>query len=459
MKFIDFFKGESVSEVAKDFPAVDAIIKEVSKDSFPNDLMSTVMRKKEFSIYHEQTSTSFYFLDSLHTSTSGHRCFLAFGDREVNFYIIVHYSPIAIYIPELDIFISLYKIYEATPDRFINDLNSLLDEIDFPRNIDRGAKKKLGLLVRSLRPFHYFFEVEYGLWNFVESCNFDKDELTYFINTEESFFPFWEMNGFKGQVLEYKVPTEFNNKQYEDFTVLLPFLPVSYPGGGSLISINKELEAPDQLIIEKSLELCENDPQINSIVKELKDCSVVLWFGICSEKRKWHELTESIIKICETLNERGENVGLVLDGMTGRISSKVEYKKQLTLHDNKVAEKIEASLPKRVKCISLINATVWTKLGIANEVDFFMSHHMTDSIFISRFSGVPGITHQSKIGTIAKSPQYRHPNIFQAPAEWITDDESNGRSPDTSYSIDSTKMVEFFIDKLSIVLTQKRTES
>ncbi|WP_218310932.1 hypothetical protein [Alteromonas antoniana] len=457
MKFVDFFKGESLDGVVESCPQLTTIIDEVSKESFPVDLISSIANREQFHLISDSNTFTYPFVDSLHTATPDHRCFLAFGDKENSFYVIVHYSPIAIYLPKQNTFISLYKIYETTPEKLVGDLNELLEKITNPFELgESGDNKSLGLLIRSLRPFHYFFEVEYGLWNVVESRRLNVDDLCYFINTEESFFPFWEIDLFKSSVKEYSLPTDFNKDEYKNFVVVPPFLPVKYPGGGSLKAINEELANPDKLVVEKSLELCKTEDLYRDAVSELESCSVVLWFGICSEKRKWHEMIQTIVNISQVLVHRGENVGLVLDGMTGRISSEVEYKKHLTEYDNKVIDEIKALLPSNVKCVNLINATSWVKLGIASKVDFFMCHHMTDSIFISRFSGVDGVTHQSRIGTIAKSPQYRHPSISQIPAEWIDDDESNGRSPDTSYSIECDKVTDLFINQLFKVLNKKR---
>lgn len=226
------------------------------------------------------------------------------------------------------------------------------------------------------RPYHYFYDRLPWLVAFLKSfsvCRIESLSSSRFIDL-------------KG--VEYRYVDEFIGRLRYDRISVIP----SRVGKGR----SKKLLASDVVSSVQDL-LGKFDS---------KCFDVVVWLGMCEEKRPWPEKKEAFIGLLKKLNESGLRYHIYFDGLTRPNDTDLdEFQTKYCTKENQLLDEVlEAVAIPSFK--SLIAATALEKLSASCGVDFYFSNGLTDSMWCAHFYRKPGLAYLSSSGIAF---QHSHP--------------------------------------------------
>lgn len=279
------------------------------------------------------------------------------------------------------------------------------------------------------RPYHYFYDKLYPLLNKLDNLKNSESKIP-FINVSGNFLDLERID-------EKFIMTKINDNGF----YLSPSKSQYTRTPGSFFNV---LKSKTLSIIPTSF---------------LEQHDLVLWLGFSLEKRIWSERTPALILLIKEIKSKYKNPVFIFDGLTSTYN--VNPEKIRTTSSKKEVKDLHLLLEllPNTHFLDLIGATAEQKITIASKVDFFISSHLTDSIWCAALNSKPGITYRpnSAIGR----GSFIHPLTNNFPDEQIVDstltstgdfdgvDISINPFTFSSISLESIKVTKFANDFLS----------
>lgn len=189
----------------------------------------------------------------------------------------------------------------------------------------------------------------------------------------------------------------------------------------------------------------------------LNDCSPVIWFGICSQKRTWLNQNSVIAEIINSIVDTYPDALFVFDGLTATVGvDEVEFRNTVAAREVKDLEDIinRVNGSEKFKYLSLIGAHAEKKIFAGSKVDFFLSSALTDSIWTAHFNRKRGLAYLS---TVANSDEHSHPKTYITPSSYVQDETHHAKNWSTvNYYLDSEYIRWSFINGLAQWMQQKK---
>ena len=284
--------------------------------------------------------------------------FLCFVDNEKAFVVIQHHNFISviflidIYSDNLDILHVKSKGLLAITNQsiFIHNEKIVIDEFLKVANIFRRKKsntpKKVEYYIDGYqRPYHYFYDRLPWLIGFLKVS-----EIKSILSVLNSrFLSFKKYEYLEGSSTD-------NNK-----------LGVVASKVGREKNKTRLAEIITDEFLENELEHFEY------LVDDKKSFEIVLWIGLCEEKRSWLEKKETIINFIRMLNEEKVSYHVFFDGMTKPVNTldNVNYdiscNKEVLLLES-ILESVDV-----LSFCSLINANSHEKINAARLTDYYFT--------------------------------------------------------------------------------------
>ncbi|MFM4986089.1 hypothetical protein ACEUB5_20675 [Aeromonas veronii] len=346
--------------------------------------------------------------------------FISNGDV---FYIVQHFSFCdALYIPKLD---------------FHHFLSIGIDKNEWHKNIENSTlsyNKKIGglnsVFAMHNRPYHYNYDISLGLHLLNERGLLEKIPLLTLHEGKSFFRP--------SKLVNNKINELILND--DDFTSHLNKPGFSILAGHQIThsakeSVYRDLFADFDLTIRNNNLTIPHSDFVGKICKELNQCTVRLWFGITSQKRKLINQEEEISRTINIFCTMFDSVGVIIDGWTSPLKKSEGDIKQIE-SDNYISEAIKKSLKyDNVSYHSIIGLTTEEKLKITQFIDVFLANHGAGSMHIDRMGNRYGVTHNSNIWSAADLAHI-HNNSIKINQKDIIDFEPTDKAQDcVDYSV------------------------
>lgn len=203
------------------------------------------------------------------------------------------------------------------------------------------------------------------------------------------------------------------------------------------ISLLRELD--DSLIKSIDVGTCADSHNI------IGTNSPVFWFGITSQKRKWHNQVECITAAIDNLLSIYSNAVFIIDGWTSPIiKSPSDYKQinsDMNVYREIKEERQDANL------ITTIGMNSLEKISIGLKVDFFVSNSSTGTVHIDRICNRNGISHgpnkwsNTDCGHVSNATKINN--------SFIKDINPEKNADEVDYLIDKDKFISFLNDTFS----------
>jgi|GEM_PF-2157989 len=367
----------------------------------------------------------------------GVRNFIRFADKHESFYLIQHHKFFrAIYFPLRRLLVcpdeaGLGVEVAAGLDR---EVLRLLPRLSI--HCERKESQFMGLAVSYPRPYHFFYDllpVVFSWWSSRPEIISRLPSVAQL--TDGDFLSVKDF--FSLACVEHKFSSF---QQMNDFLVENDgfFL---HPGYAKRRRV--EFDELDEYLRAYALGQSEIGRELN-IRKKTSD--IIVWAGVCAEKRSWLEARDALKQLTLKLSTRYTSVSVVVDGLTAT-SSKIfseSYENELSLLKDLVAE-----VPENIDIFNLVGATAVDKIAAAQNVDFFLTSFLTDSMYVARFGKKKGVAHGAKA---AAYYDHIHTNSFFVPEYYITDllSKSESNWAKISYSIDSDQVVDYCLEVLEL---------
>lgn len=353
---------------------------------------------------------------------AAHRNFLVFHDNGIFYALVQHHVFFqGVYFIEQDLFFSnkINHSLEGPVNGFLRELSRLggVEKI-FHKT---GRIKRRALFVGYDRPYHYFY-----------------DTLPQFLKWRESIAPevkVVSLKGFDFYNLSHFVPPDAL-LVFDDFRKLNDYLisesVVQVTPGYATRDVIRARQY-DDVLLESSFGLISYEIK-KDIDRISSDYDIVLWVGVCAEKRACLNLPVIFDSVISWLREKGKNFHVIFDGITSAASSCAEDVRCSKSYDEeiKLIEKLSASISDLDKTI-LSGSRAWEKIAYASVVDFYMTSFLTDSMYPSRFCRSIGVGHGANR---AMSSDHVHDKTFFIPKEFVFDHEGGDNWSAISYAID-----------------------
>lgn len=162
-----------------------------------------------------------------------------------------------------------------------------------------------------------------------------------------------------------------------------------------------------------------------------------IWYGIASEKRRWTEQQQGIIKLTQELVSLGKQVEVVVDGFTSEVGRYIERPSDVAEF-----EAIRLKLNDVADVTSVISKDYEYKIAVAKSCDIFVTYAGTQSIVPVRIACLPGVIHSNSRYWVGRD-QNEFTGVSSVPAEFIVDAKESTVKPDlVDYSIDPLMVVD-----------------
>jgi len=349
--------------------------------------------------------------------------YLRFISEGIAFYIIQHFSFCdVIYIPKFGV---------------RHFLSPWINKNKWHENVARRSlkanKKKGGfnsVFAAHNRPYHYNYDIALGLHLLDRNNLLDQIPLLA-LHEEKCYFR-------PSRLINSRInESVFNNT---DFITHLNQPGFSILAGHQTINTAKEITYCE-LFAELDSKLRDNSETLldsniaRTICNNLDECSIKLWFGITSQKRKLLNQEEEIAKTINIFAELFDNVGVVIDGWTSPLKKSEEDLKQIE-SDSVLASTIKNLIDAdNISFHSVIGLTTEEKVVIAKHIDVFLANHGAGSMHIDRIGKIFGVTHNSSIWSAADFAHI-HNNSIKISQIYISDFEAEDKAQDyVDYSV------------------------
>lgn len=164
----------------------------------------------------------------------------------------------------------------------------------------------------------------------------------------------------------------------------------------------------------------------------------VLWVGNANEKRSWREQDSFVVDFVRWLVEVcSKKVFIFLDGMTAsveKVSSRRLRVDEISCASERYPSLIEGE--SRVACFNVAGFDSAEKLLYSTLVDYCLTNSLTDSIHVSRLSGVKGLGFRAA----GFKSSHIHPDYIFSPECWVRN-VGEGDLTRVSFSVSLEKML------------------
>lgn len=272
------------------------------------------------------------------------------------------------------------------PNPQSSNFKSYINEIDELASADEGGFN--GVINGYHRPYHFFYDKMYPLLEGVDSVSGNVP----YVNTVGSF-----------------LDLSLTNSKF-----FLGSKKIGDPGFFLVPAKSEYIRTPASFFKKLSTILCEIDD-----TEELESYDLVVWIGMSREKRSWIERTPALIILIELVKSYFSNPLFVIDGLTSDfITDPDQLREGKSSKETAEWQRIK-KLFDEVKCLDLIGERAHKKILVANKVDFYISSHLTDSIWCAALGFKPGLTYQAN-ASIGRG-SFIHPLTNRFPASAISD--------------------------------------
>ena len=393
-KIIDYYphnklatKVESLDHFFDEDLECRSRIKEFIKSSSTKDFLisavSMALEKNRITIKSLYSNGHAYCNDSYYAPPFN---YLKFVDESTGdfFYIVQHFSVFdALYAPKYDF---IFAKPTTTPTKHARDI-IIASGILSSRNSAGGFN---GLACIHSRPYHFLYDISYGLWILYNSQALSKI-TNILLDKSQAYYSVRNLFGL--ETTEKILTTEecIYELNAPGFSIFPGFTDFNFKDESTL----KEYNALDNLLITK----CKNTRnRATSLIEHASRMSPIFWFGITSQKRK---LTNQIKEISDAISgilKRYPKATFFIDGWTSPIKPSDYDLKEISSDETVFSEIVEA-VPDDTPIFSIIGFTSEEKIALGSIVDFFISNNSTGSMHIDRICGKPGLTHTSNAWT------------------------------------------------------------
>lgn len=370
------------------------------------------------------------------------RNFLRFCDAQETFYIVQHHKfARALYFPLRSLVVVVDVI--ALPLDTIESLNSeVLRNIDLLNRNSRlsNETKFHGFIVSYPRPYHFFYDTLPVFYEFFRKSDCNEIRNKQIIHLEcGHFFPVARFLGLDNVQEEVFVDSGgLNDASFKNNVFCLQ---VGYPEKRQF-----NFDELDAQLMDFSDNYRDYDQELEQKTQALNDCDVIVWFGICSEKRAWLEQVEGIVKIIDSIALWNKKIGIVFDGMTRTLLQDRELlRAEKCLAEINTMNSILKKLNAKVNYVhlDLIGASAVSKIYSAKIIDYFVTSFLTDSLYVARVAKKTGLAHGANL---AMHLDHMHPNTFFVPKKYIEDVSPGKNWSAISYSISPDAIRNIFLN-------------
>jgi hypothetical protein len=187
----------------------------------------------------------------------------------------------------------------------------------------------------------------------------------------------------------------------------------------------------------RSLSAKVSVPMLPTIQKK----DFVLWLGICAEKRTWLEMPQGIEELISFYAKKKKKLTVILDGLTrSEFEERNKFISKKARKDFEFAEQITKKFP-HVRFVNSVGFSAKEKISLAQEIDFFVTNFLTDSMYVARFAEKPGVAYGA-LGTDVSG--LRHPRTYFLPYYCVRNvGKTKGSWATADYSIEPQKLIDF----------------
>lgn len=341
--------------------------------------------------------------------------FIRFFDNKEVFYLVqTHQAFGGLFFPMRKLYIPLSGGNAQGYIDFIINIIFNKNEL-YVKKIKHREKRECFFLASCPRPWHYYYNLISG------SILLDQKKIP--------------MTGLAyvrgGDFLNLK--KIFEEKKIISFNGATPLLESNHFFFSSGISFNALTQEDHDLVRKKVLNTVKNyNPKKESTLDTESKTSINIWIGITSQKRRWLEEVDGIALALKEISRRFEKVTIYIDGWTSPLTPSENDKKQIT-SDNEIFKELKIKAPSTIRYINIIGATSEEKISAALNCDFYISNYSSGSIHVSRFAGIPGISH---LNNNMPREHHIHYNNVEVSNRLVKDAIENGKTGHhVSYSI------------------------
>jgi len=334
-------------------------------------------------------------------------------------------------------------LYKKLPQDFSGELGRVLgwcaengvDDAFF----NREAARFDGFYLGHPRPFHYFYD---HLSAFYELNSYYPGllrDLDFYGQAEDCFINVSHLVG--GGVVCKKVEPALLNKYL-------------FNAGGFIFRVvrgaNQSFDNYGfrRFILNYVEEKVSGDEALSRQLSSL-DGEVVIWFGVCAEKRSWYQQKEAFQSILDKLCLQGRSVTLLFDGLTApEGKAECDFSRGES-SDYEYVGSLAESLNFDGKYINMAGLSAWKKVAFANKVTAFLANCATDSMYPAKISCKSGVGFSA---SIMRTSQHTHVRTLKIPKSWVFDDLAEGlNEAKVSFNIDPERVSNLFCSLLEAV--------
>lgn len=338
--------------------------------------------------------------------------FLAFKSGDEYFYVVQNHQIVAgVYFPSSNEYVKfsggdINGYLKFLKKEFLNKKEHLFD-----------VKKKFVPVFSCPRPWHFFYNQATALSILSENINIDGYEF-YYVPGGDFMSP---SNIDKNCIYKKTTIKELSSD------LLSPVL-----FGVSFDSITED---EHELLRRKVLSNIK-------VIEKPKEC-IRIWVGITSQKRRWIEQTESIAAMIDLLSDNGIPFEIVFDGWTSPITPTSSDSINIE-SDNKIVDDIIKLSKSDFKYFSVVGELAEFKVSMSGSCDFYITNFASGSIFVSRFSGIKGLSH---LNNNMNRNHHVHHNNTEISYDVVQDIHENGKvGHHVSYSIKTGDFLNEFVN-------------
>lgn len=274
----------------------------------------------------------------------------------------------------------------CVPNPQSSALNSYMGVIDDMPAFEPGGFN--GVINGYHRPYHFFYDKLFPLLS-------DLSEV-------EGYIPYVNIAG------------SFLDLSLIDKRFILESKKINDPGFFLVPAKSRYTRTPASFFRGLSLSLSRGGDS-----EELEKYDFIVWIGMALEKRRWIERSPALLVFIELVKNFYSKPLFVIDGLTSdSISDPKKIREGKSSKEVAEWESIK-NLVGEVEVLDLIGAKAHQKILIANKVDFYISSHLTDSIWCATLGFKPGLTYQANASRGRGS--FIHPLTNCFPAAEVVD--------------------------------------
>lgn len=313
--------------------------------------------------------------------------YLHFKIRDLDFFIVQHCRNVAIIFPTLVIAINIW--IRPWFDVALHFMKSLIDKIK--RNNISGLNDAnsvfLGVNISQARPYHFIYDYLHGL-DYLSHQNISYSAVI------TKGYDFLNIGKIFDNVASFQVLSEQEINGQQGFYIAPCWQYIHSDYDKNLIGLSTLLKDRANQLINKPLGV---------------QADFYFWVSVSVEKRRWVEQESGIIEIIKQLSERYPSLCVMIDGRT-RVMSEAIGANATAQAETKIFKTIKKPFEtnQNVSFVSLIGATMLEKIYWSQYVDTFLTHYMTDSIYVSCIHKKSGVVYSTLLPDSQKALHIHH---------------------------------------------------